>query len=112
MIGYSAKRFANIDAVSWEQCFVTNGTYLDCPLVNYKNGNISFIAAVHNPTMDYANYARIKVPHDKYTAQGWNEETMKWEPIRSEIFCSPVKFVNGMTVNDCNMHIEYLMFPT
>lgn len=55
----------------WVMCTRTNGTYLDCPLVNHNSGNVTFLSTVYNPTMEVIYYLKLKVGHDKYKARVW-----------------------------------------
>jgi hypothetical protein len=104
-------KLADIKADRWFQCFKTNSTWLDCPLANYNAGNVTFLVNVHNPTLDYMQYQRIKVPHDKYRVFAWDETNSKWENVRSQIFCLPVKLINNITINDCELHVENMVYP-
>ena len=78
MIKELAMKTANIDAVKWEQCYRTNSTWLDCPMARHDGGNVTFIAAIHNPQLDYSLYQSFKVSHDKFTAYYWDDVNDKW----------------------------------
>lgn len=104
-------KFADIKADKWYQCFKQNSTWLDCPLANYNAGNITFLVNVHNPTLDYVHYQKIKVPHDKYRVFSWDDSQKKWENVRSQVFCLPVMLENGITINDCELHVENMIYP-
>ena len=104
-------KLADIKAEKWFQCVKTNSTWLDCPLANYNAGNVTFLVNVHNPAQDTMHYQKIKVPHEKYRVLSWNEYDTKWEPVRSVVFCLPVTLDNKQTINDCELHIENVVYP-
>jgi hypothetical protein len=76
-------KIAEIKADKWFQCYKTNSTWLDCPLANYNNGNVTFLVNIHNPSLDFSYYQRIKVPHEKYRVFAFNDVDKKWENVRS-----------------------------
>jgi hypothetical protein len=104
-------KLAGIDAKKWFQCFKSNSTWLDCPLANYEAGNVTFLVNVHNPTLDFIQYQKIKVPHELYRVYSYDDANQKWENVRSQVFCLPVMLENGATINDCEMHIENIVYP-
>ena len=104
-------KLADIKAEKWYQCYKTNSTWLDCPLANYNSGNVTFLVNIHNPTLDFIQYQKIKVPHDKYRAFSWDDANKKWENVRTAIFCLPVTLENKAVINDCEMHIENIIYP-
>ena len=61
----------NFTSDKWEWCLRTNGTYVDCPVVNGTKKNMAVIA--ENPSYVETEYIKLKVSHGNY-------DVMKYDP--------------------------------
>lgn len=54
---------------SYQMCDRTNGTFIDCPIVNFNTseGNETFIT-IHNPSTVHMKMAQVSVPSGKFIA--------------------------------------------
>ncbi len=104
MINRLSYRTSGLDAEYWSQCFVNNGTFLDCPIVQHINR--TFVVAVQNPSMQAIYYQRVKVPNSKYSAQVWSASSRQFEAVNSSVVCHEHAFENGVRITDCDLWID------
>ena len=59
----------------WEQCYRTNSSYLDCPILQYNlYDNYRMYVMVHNPSPIIQSHAIIKVPHEQFNVELFDQE--------------------------------------
>jgi hypothetical protein len=65
---------------TWQLCFQTNTTYLDCPIAKYdgKKEVYSMYVAIHNPSNIKLSIAEIQVPHGHYQVSAFNATSQSW----------------------------------
>ena len=90
----------------WQQCFRTNSTYLDCPVVNYENETFTMNVIVHNPSSLDLSTARVAVPSGKYSASAFNMETNSWEVAISNELCYTDTDAQGNLMNSCFLVVD------
>lgn len=89
-IGEAVQELSGIETnADWEWCFRENSTYLDCPIANYEDGNVTMIVAAYNPSTDPTNYTSIAVPHPNYNVQVFNATSKKFENPMAAVICDP-----------------------
>ena len=93
------------DGKKWEWCLRTNGTYLECPIANYQR-DVSFVAAVHNPSNKVQFISSVKTPHPNYKVQAI---TSKGEliDVPHAPMCSLIEIENGQVIQDCEFLLRY-----
>jgi hypothetical protein len=96
MINRLSYRTTGLDAHYWSQCQVNNGTYLDCPVANQPN--TTFAVAIQNPSTNPVLYQKIKVAHDKYSAQVWSAASKSFVAANSTVICHLHTLENGYEV--------------
>jgi hypothetical protein len=93
-------------------CDRTNGTFIDCPIVDFdlSEGKETFIT-IHNPSSVLMKMAQVSVPTGKFIAQQFKQETLSWEDLKSDIFCNNVELWNSNATENCQLFMEINIFP-
>lgn len=76
------------NATSWEQCFRTNSTYLDCPTKEFEETDINTMhVAIQNPSTLDMKVARVPVPNVEFWPQTFNATSQQFEDAKSSKVC-------------------------
>jgi len=93
-----------LTANEYQQCTLTNGTYLDCPIASWKN-DTEILVAIHNPQTfkNDTQWTKIKVPHGNIKVEKYDKGEFKSLDYNATVFCYPNLMENGMWARDCDL---------